>query len=181
MTGSSPLTRGKHTCNGCSDLMRGIIPAHAGKTPSLPSRTSPTRDHPRSRGENDEFARVDPRAVGSSPLTRGKRSWLRPGIASGGIIPAHAGKTVLATPRYRFRRDHPRSRGENCDVLSLQAYYPGSSPLTRGKLYFNSALRATRGIIPAHAGKTYTCIDYLLCNWDHPRSRGENSSRRLKT
>ena len=174
MTGSSPLTRGKHTCNGCSDLMRGIIPAHAGKTPSLPSRTSPTRDHPRSRGENqrpprheisrrgiipahagktpassmtapglrdhprsrgenDEFARVDPRAVGSSPLTRGKRSWLRPGIASGGIIPAHAGKTATFSVSRRTTRDHPRSRGENFILIPHYVLRVGSSPLTRGK------------------------------------------------
>ena len=50
--GSSPLTRGK-----LSDALRlaahpGLIPAHAGKTPtSLPRGVTP-RAHPRSRGEN---------------------------------------------------------------------------------------------------------------------------------
>ena len=51
--------------------------------------------HPRSRGENaDDWTKLSILA-GSSPLTRGKR--LEGGIVwpGGGLIPAHAGKTVV--------------------------------------------------------------------------------------
>ena len=51
--GSSPLTRGKLGQAQVPNLVRGLIPAHAGKTlRSRFARTSPTA-HPRSRGEND--------------------------------------------------------------------------------------------------------------------------------
>ena len=50
--GSSPLTRGKHAKPQARPARQGLIPAHAGKTPS--KRTAPLcgRAHPRSRGEN---------------------------------------------------------------------------------------------------------------------------------
>ena len=90
--GSSPLTRGKPDGLDGASAIRGLIPAHAGKTkptpesksrpglipahagktPSRPSRTSPTRAHPRSRGENWVVGADDRGQHGSSPLTRGK-------------------------------------------------------------------------------------------------------------
>ena len=50
--GSSPLTRGKQDRPRQQEDSPGLIPAHAGKTPSghIPRRTR--RAHPRSRGEN---------------------------------------------------------------------------------------------------------------------------------
>ena len=50
--GSSPLTRGKHFSALSVLLVRGLIPAHAGKTdvPELDYHSG--RAHPRSRGEN---------------------------------------------------------------------------------------------------------------------------------
>ena len=50
--GSSPLTRGKPQEVNVGAASPRLIPTHAGKTPSLPSRTSPHRAHPHSRGEN---------------------------------------------------------------------------------------------------------------------------------
>ena len=51
-TGSSPLTRGKPRCRSRLRPCRGIIPAHAGKTPASRSARRALSDHPRSRGEN---------------------------------------------------------------------------------------------------------------------------------
>ena len=70
--GSSPLTRGK-LVRSPRPLFRGrLIPAHAGKTGLIRSRTVVPRAHPRSRGENmGEIVGVRVRG-GSSPLTRGK-------------------------------------------------------------------------------------------------------------
>ena len=51
--GSSPLTRGKLECVSVAGELAGLIPAHAGKTPSPPSPSTATQAHPRSRGENE--------------------------------------------------------------------------------------------------------------------------------
>ena len=114
--GSSPLTRGKlhpvyHAHHG-----RGLIPAHAGKTQML--RIGPLRRaaHPRSRGENDSVDRLAVNHVGSSPLTRRKRSCCFLPFGIGRLIPAHAGKTNCPQAGLRGRAAHPRSRGENVCV-----------------------------------------------------------------
>ena len=50
----------------------------------------------------------------------------------------------------------------------------GSSPLTRGKLAPYDWDVDTRGLIPAHAGKTAAYPAGGVGPWAHPRSRGEN-------
>ena len=50
--GSSPLTRGKQGVEGGGAALPGLIPAHAGKTGTMPGSTRMVRAHPRSRGEN---------------------------------------------------------------------------------------------------------------------------------
>ena len=131
--GSSPLTRGKPVGEQEVLVLRGLIPAHAGKTPTLPTPTLAPRAHPRSRGENVRpFALTVP-MVGSSPLTRGKRIGMTATIKGRGLIPAHAGKTIEAQAEPRAHQAHPRSRGENIPVSSCGTRSQGSSPLTRGK------------------------------------------------
>ena len=70
--GSSPLTRGKHSDAQMRVDLEGLIPAHAGKTPSRSPRLSLDGAHPRSRGENWRAELAKAAALGSSPLTRGK-------------------------------------------------------------------------------------------------------------
>ena len=74
--------------------MFGLIPAHAGKTCPGNRSTRTTRAHPRSRGENLNVRGTQGMAMGSSPLTRGKRPHVRVGVFDHGLIPAHAGKTA---------------------------------------------------------------------------------------
>ena len=111
--GSSPLTRGKREGRRLCPHGCGLIPAHAGKTrwPGLSLRESGA--HPRSRGENSDRLGPPEGYKGSSPLTRGKRFSYRRRCLDAGLIPAHAGKTVIGGPPCRLRRAHPRSRGEN--------------------------------------------------------------------
>ena len=49
---------------------------------------------------------------------------------------------------------HPRSRGENCQVLAICSNTGGSSPLTRGKHADRTVYDLADRLIPAHAGKT---------------------------
>ena len=134
--------------------MAGLIPAHAGKTCSLPRSRRRARAHPRSRGENLGGAGFGVRVAGSSPLTRGKpRS---------------------ACPRGGMSVAHPRSRGENFDCEPAAPDDVGSSPLTRGKLSASALDDLVTGLIPAHAGKTQVAGPLASGRGAHPRSRGEN-------
>ena len=133
---------------------RGSSPLTRGKPPSTDTAQSPPRAHPRSRGENADTVSKSRGCRGSSPLTRGKlirEAWER---HNRGLIPAHAGKTiivgVLAVPGWA----HPRSRGENGVVACREGSRCGSSPLTRGKRGAAGLSAAPPRLIPAHAGKT---------------------------
>ena len=111
--GSSPLTRGKPDLQSICDALDRLIPAHAGKTSSRPCTRSACAAHPRSRGENSAVQPIDPKCVGSSPLTRGKRLHVAGLTIPHRLIPAHAGKTRGRIKAPDPRTAHPRSRGEN--------------------------------------------------------------------
>ena len=115
------------------------------------------------------------RVSGSSPLTRGKRSYDTAHEGWGRLIPAHAGKTFSSRSTFSVNRAHPRSRGENLAAYRACVGRAGSSPLTRGKRRRTCRLSSPCRLIPAHAGKTdgaFVCIAEASA---HPRSRGENS------
>ena len=111
--GSSPLTRGKRLSEPGARHLQGLIPTHAGKTRGPTSYPFPGWAHPRSRGENMGSLFLQRHMVGSSPLTRGKRKPRAPLLHRDGLIPTHAGKTVVAFPPSSSCAAHPRSRGEN--------------------------------------------------------------------
>ena len=152
--GSSPLTRGKLTPATDTPPDVGLIPAHAGKTGLHYASRAMYRAHPRSRGENAYSKCAGDEQSGSSPLTRGKQNMPLIRLATSGLIPAHAGKTRLSCAAGRGSRAHPRSRGENTYAGEDRNLALGSSPLTRGKLTFQTPFPNDCGLIPAHAGKT---------------------------
>ena len=152
--GSSPLTRGKPGDRHGAGRRRRLIPAHAGKT----------------------MKKADAEALkqGSSPLTRGKPHFGDFAAKAGRLIPAHAGKTYQPGPPRSLPRAHPRSRGENPPSHRTCTTGPGSSPLTRGKPRIAGHRHCGRGLIPAHAGKTFLSCAPSNVPRAHPRSRGEN-------
>ena len=81
----------------------------------------------------------------------------------------------MASPSRQAKRAHPRSRGENFTSRSWALPWTGSSPLTRGKLGAKMKRALSKGLIPAHAGKTTTSTTRAVRHAAHPRSRGENS------
>ena len=115
-----------------------------------------------------------PRWGGSSPLTRGKPELPEDIAGVVGLIPAHAGKTMRRARIRSSMRAHPRSRGENVEIILDALGDNGSSPLTRGKLREGSTPANSRGLIPAHAGKTHVLRPPTSGERAHPRSRGEN-------
>ena len=96
-----------------------------------------------------------------------------------GLIPAHAGKTILTAFNRLKTKAHPRSRGENGDWRCPGSQVYGSSPLTRGKRDAPLACFGQRGLIPAHAGKTSGSTWGSCGTRAHPRSRGENQNSGL--
>ena len=175
--GSSPLTRGKPISTRSNASPTGLIPAHAGKTEIARAEDVNSKAHPRSRGENGVVNVSQSAIAGSSPLTRGKLTWSSRSAADAGLIPAHAGKTLLPSRSMHRMRAHPRSRGENGFIYRSEASAHGSSPLTRGKPTILITVSVFIGLIPAHAGKTQRpgLLDLRLRA--HPRSRGENGQR----
>ena len=173
-SGSSPLTRGKHARAALHAVRRGLIPAHAGKTPSSCNPIPRVAAHPRSRGENAKYTLCRGMNGGSSPLTRGKPAWTRCPRPCRRLIPAHAGKTFRRKVGFFDWPAHPRSRGENSPFRGSRVLYAGSSPLTRGKLVVISVFYIQDGLIPAHAGKTGFQRRASMIRGAHPRSRGEN-------
>ena len=137
--------------------------------------------HPRSRGENVGISLPEVVDWGSSPLTRGKHPSQQPLTGPRGLIPAHAGKTFPGPSGGCELGAHPRSRGENTPVGTPAPLVQGSSPLTRGKLRLLRAPAAAKGLIPAHAGKTYPEAVAEADPGAHPRSRGENPTLLITT
>ena len=114
------------------------------------------------------------RWAGSSPLTREKLVDALVTLAVGGLIPAHAGKTLHDPAHRTASTAHPHSRGETGQCGRGPWSAQGSSPLTRGKPAADSVPSARVGLIPAHAGKTSSHVTLRSVTWAHPRSRGEN-------
>ena len=73
--GSSPLSRGIQQIPRDKRFKRRIIPALAGNTLAGCAPPAFGRDHPRSRGEYADLAGADLALEGSSPLSRGIRSY----------------------------------------------------------------------------------------------------------
>ena len=175
--GSSPLTRGKHHLDCPAHHELRLIPAHAGKTDRGRQFCPRAAAHPRSRGENFADLVHEISHLGSSPLTRGK---LCPSNLAGHecrLIPAHAGKTPRSAAAALSRSAHPRSRGENILFGVGANGMSGSSPLTRGKLVSLETLDPTRGLIPAHAGKTrHASASPLEFSGSSPLTRGKRDA-----
>ena len=119
---------------------------------------------------------------------------------TGGLIPAHAGKTSVepekqvihchspgsspltrGKPRkiqqgLRSWRLIPAHAGKTYAWCGAFQVWAGSPPLTRGKRGGCVEELAPRGLIPAHAGKTSRMSVAAWAAQAHPRSRGENTA-----
>ena len=131
--GSPPHARGRHNCRWRRRRTSRITPACAGKTLRAEYSESTSPDHPRMRGEDQHLASNVFLETGSPPHARGRRSGARRGSYRQRITPACAGKTVIRTAFARKYTDHPRMRGEDCDMHSPTLPPAGSPPHARGR------------------------------------------------
>ena len=112
---------------------------------------------------------------------RGKLGRVQSLRRGGRLIPAHAGKTSARRASPGNMPAHPRACGENYLMSSLVDIWVGSSPRMRGKPRGSRASRALKGLIPAHAGKTFSASARCRTVLAHPRACGENSVYALCT
>ena len=174
--GSSPHARGAPPGEGRSRLRPRIIPACAGSTRTPPRPATPSRDHPRMRGEHEGYALNVESWQGSSPHARGALIAVLVTEATPRIIPACAGSTPDSSRTSHITRDHPRMRGEHCIRQMRRTSTGGSSPHARGAHPHEVRHWQTLGIIPACAGSTFDLPISKLEIEDHPRMRGEHFS-----
>ena len=172
--GSSPRVRGKlqELHIGCA--FRGLIPACAGKTSLFWVCWLAWWAHPRVCGENPTHVADAVDETGSSPRVRGKLTYALEIKASGGLIPACAGKTSDPPISPLSHRTHPRVCGENRIGVTQPTVAEGSSPRVRGKRDFVTKVCLVCGLIPACAGKTPKTHTATSRYPAHPRVCGEN-------
>ena len=174
--GSSPRMRGKRRRQIHYRTPRRLIPAHAGKTEPSYRRAGYVQAHPRACGENTVSPLNIPALAGSSPRMRGKRQLSPRHAPHDRLIPAHAGKTGRLQDSVPESWAHPRACGENGACSSSSKSVMGSSPRMRGK-HGRARLPVSEvGLIPAHAGKTYSEAFTQGTARAHPRACGENAA-----
>ena len=130
--GSSPRMRGSLIADLQPLGTAGIIPAHAGLTPGHRQAGSSPWDHPRACGAHYGYTGKARAASGSSPRMRGSRFVFHNHPSGDGIIPAHAGLTIIRADGNTSRRDHPRACGAHPCPHSSTSRRKGSSPRMRG-------------------------------------------------
>ena len=128
----TPHARGLHPWPARRHQVHGIIPAHAGFTPSTTGAATGWSDHPRTRGVYGDALGHQPRTSGSSPHTRGLLVGGSRLADEDGIIPACAGFTCRRTSCVRGTPDHPRMRGVYSFLARWWSTASGSSPHARG-------------------------------------------------
>ena len=131
-----------------------IIPACAGNTIACLYSRSPSRDHPRLRGEYNLDQVTQITETGSSPPARGIPGQRDYTTESRRIIPACAGNTQCKLNCSCNSWDHPRLRGEYSQRACYHSSRQGSSPPARGILSSPHLVKVVLGIIPACAGNT---------------------------
>ena len=153
--GSSPLARGPQKPIGLRHSVGGLIPARAGTTPCLQTKSWRKWAHPRSRGDHILAPDIAGCPTGSSPLARGPRVVMFSCLNVPGLIPARAGTTSPRSPWTLSSGAHPRSRGDHETPNGLNTTDKGSSPLARGPHPRGRNSPGGAGLIPARAGNIY--------------------------
>ncbi len=140
----------------------------------MTSRTR-RRTHPRSRGEDNDTPSPRQPLEDSPPLARGGPDPVDLSPRLRGLTPARAGRTGQVGSGIGVVGTHPRSRGEDKDVITVPALRTDSPPLARGGLDADGGVLGGEGLTPARAGRTRRRRTEHRLERTHPRSRGEDS------
>ena len=152
--GSPPLARGTGFFRSSRFISRGITPACAGNSNRDWRDACNIWDHPRLRGEQEDWTGREIKAMGSPPLARGTDHGPRVRAARHGITPACAGNSPFVPLAECVLQDHPRLRGEQAHSGHSLSRHKGSPPLARGTVVLTVAPFNSDGITPACAGNS---------------------------
>ena len=131
--GSSPRVRGEVNVPFRGVAACGIIPAGAGRSPTLSSLPIGEWDHPRGCGEKPPNLPITMDYPGSSPRVRGEAGSPNLHALPTGIIPAGAGRSLDRRGGSAGHGDHPRGCGEKLYPRLRVWVTTGSSPRVRGE------------------------------------------------
>ena len=152
--GSSPRWRGRPVQGLTGFVNLGLIPALAGTTSPVTSRTASSRAHPRAGGDD-----------GSTPPQA---------LVASGLIPALAGTTRQEIAGEPSTQAHPRAGGDDSEAPAEGKSTPGSSPRWRGRPAGLIADIDGGGLIPALAGTTRRRRRCRRRRPAHPRAGGDD-------
>ena len=171
--GPSPRVRGSLPPELRGGLVRGSIPACAGKPHPRRSTPCASRVHPRVCGEAPAGLGDTYQAMGPSPRVRGSPRDRDRCSARRGSIPACAGKPRTRRPGRTATRVHPRVCGEAPRPARRRRCARGPSPRVRGSRAVEVVERRHPGSIPACAGKPSPSGPRPRRPRVHPRVCGE--------
>ncbi len=153
-----PRRRGGHDRHVEERLVKGVIPALAGRTDPHDHRRRRSWGHPRGGGADKQGATAT--------------------LEIPGVIPALAGRTQHDLESLWGSRGHPRAGGADHALLERRQLGFGSSPRWRGGPGSDQDLGVFDGVIPALAGRTYVAGRWLLARPGHPRAGGADDVTR---
>ena len=151
--GLSPRGRGNRIHPAAHRNRSGSIPARAGKPCIITARWIWAGVYPRAGGETSSISARSTVTSGLSPRGRGNRLGVQGPTATGGSIPARAGKPGPSPAPSRAKKVYPRAGGETTAGLRMFEVGAGLSPRGRGNPASAQVRPTRRRSIPARAGK----------------------------
>ncbi len=174
--GPSPRGRGNRLGVGRGGVVKGSIPAWAGK-PTGSSFHSPGKSvHPRVGGETAPRIPVSDTDSGPSPRGRGNHQSGGRSPCACRSIPAWAGKPRHSLHLHSLCWVHPRVGGETVFILTVLLLEKGPSPRGRGNRSARRRRSSYLRSIPAWAGKPLRPAPCAPGRRVHPRVGGETDA-----
>ena len=96
----------------------GTTHTHAGQTKPMLCCLCNLRNHPCTRGADNDVVNVQRNLTEPSMHTRGRHSMAKPNIQKRGTIHAHAGQTLHTTIMGEHEWNHPCTRGADLIIFS---------------------------------------------------------------
>ena len=112
--------------------------------------------------------------MGSPPRMREEFHNLHLRLIHDRITPAHAGRMLGLRRILAVTEDHPRACGKNYTCFTTITLTQGSPPRMREELNKGNTTSSLERITPAHAGRIFILMKYILVIQDHPRACGKN-------
>ncbi len=172
--GSPPHARGQPMGEECRTGGSRFTPACAGTTVHPLGVGAEASVHPRMRGDNYPWRRLERASSGSPPHARGQRSKKTREEFLLRFTPACAGTTTVAKSGWRLHSVHPRMRGDNRSAGLTVSAHDGSPPHARGQPELCLQVAELVRFTPACAGTTRLSGAAVRPRTVHPRMRGDN-------